>query len=76
MRKELDLPLDAKIETIIVAPRNHIKLLEKYKDYMASETRSDTILITTDRIVLEREEGYAKDWEIQGEQYIILIKKK
>lgn len=76
MRKELDLPLDAKIETIIVAPKNHIKLLEKYKDYIASETRSDTILITTDRTVLEREEGCAKDWEIQGEQYIILIKKK
>ena len=40
MRKELDLDVEDKIKTEIIAPSDKIKSLENWKDYIMVETRS------------------------------------
>lgn len=74
MRKEINLPLDAKIETYIYAPRKHVELLKPYTEYIKNETRSEKLTYLDTPEQLEKIQGYIKEWEIQGEQYIIVIK--
>ena len=73
MRKEMNLELDAKIETLIVTPEKHLSLLEKHRDYIMNETRSTKLVLTS--TVPDRIDGYVKEWEIMGEKYIIAVKK-
>ncbi|MCD6196410.1 MAG: hypothetical protein J7J82_06465, partial [Staphylothermus sp.] len=74
MRKELNLPLDAKIETYIYAPREHIELLKDHTEYIKNETRTTKLVLTTNEEEVKRMQEYTKEWEIQGEKYIIAIK--
>jgi isoleucyl-tRNA synthetase len=74
MRKELNLPLDARIETIIQAPKQHIELLKKHIEYIKNETRSVKLELVTSDEELGGIEGYKREWEIQGEKYIIVIR--
>ncbi len=73
MRKDLNLDLNAKIRTLIVAPGNTVKMIEKHREYIMSETRSSKLEILDK--TPEKIEGYAKEWEIMGEKYLIAIVK-
>ncbi len=70
MRKELDLQLDEKIKTIIVAPQEDIDLLKEHKEYIMSETRSKELILTTKST---GRKGYTREWEINDKKYIIII---
>jgi len=70
MRKELNLPLDAKIKVWITVPENHRKLVTRKLDYIAGETRAEEIILTDKH----PENAYTKEWEIEGENYKITIK--
>ncbi|MCD6488010.1 MAG: isoleucine--tRNA ligase [Desulfurococcales archaeon] len=74
MRKELDLPLDAKIEVYVLAPKEHIELLEQRRNYIAGETRADKLVFTSNENLLANVQGYKKEWEINGETYTIIIR--
>lgn len=71
MRKELDLPLDAKINVNIILPNEYHKLVERHKDYIMSEVRAEKLAITEKKIL----EGYAKQWNINDLLVTIVIKK-
>ena len=75
MRKELNLPLDAKIETYIYAPKEHIDLLKDHIEYIKNETRTIDLVFTPNEEEVRNIQGYTKEWEIQGEKYIIVIRK-
>ena len=73
MRKEMGLELDDKIETIIIAPQEDLELLESNKEYIMNETRSVELVFATTEPGGEK--GYAREWEINGKKYIIIILK-
>ncbi len=73
MRKELNLPLDAKIEAFIACPDEHKEMLEEKKQYIATEVRAEKILIIP-REEVEKIEGLKKTWDILGEEYVIVVK--
>ncbi|ADV64669.1 isoleucine--tRNA ligase [Desulfurococcus mucosus] len=75
MRKMLNLELDAKIRTIVMAPPDKARLLESKKSYIMNETRSVELRITPgygDKGFLK---GFTQTWEINDEEYIIGVEK-
>jgi len=62
MRKEMNLPVDAYIETYIYMPEEQEKLFLKYRDYVAGETRSKEILLVRDPNAVKGD--HVKEWEI------------
>ena len=75
MRKELDLPLDAKIKAYIASPPEYKELIESRKEYIAEETRAEELVITDDPVSLEKVKGYRREWDINGETYVIVVEK-
>ncbi len=75
MRKELDLPLDAKIKAYIASPPEYRELIESRKEYIAGETRAEELVITDDPSSLEKVKGYRREWDINGETYVIVVEK-
>ncbi len=75
MRKELDLPLDAKIKAYIASPPEYRELIESRKEYIAGETRAEELVITDDPGSLEKVKGYRREWDINGETYVIVVEK-
>ncbi|RLG81233.1 MAG: isoleucine--tRNA ligase [Thermoprotei archaeon] len=73
MRKEMNLELDDRIETYVYAPKHHVELLERYKDYIMGETRSTRLVITSEEEAVASAKGYRREWEIQGEKYVIVV---
>ncbi|MET1160085.1 MAG: isoleucine--tRNA ligase [Thermoprotei archaeon] len=74
MRKEMNLRLDAYIETYIIAPREHLELLENYKKYIMSETRSKKLVLASSANEIGDVTGYTKEWEIEDEKYVIVVR--
>ena len=70
MRKELNLPLDARIIVWMTVPEQHVRMIEKKLNYIAGETRAEKIMITSEH----PGDAYTKEWEIEGETYKISIK--
>ena len=74
MRKRLNLPITAKIKTIVVAPQDKVDLLEYRRGYIASETRSVELVITSSRELAGTLGGYVEAWDIDDETYIIEVR--
>ncbi|MEM4561574.1 MAG: isoleucine--tRNA ligase [Desulfurococcaceae archaeon] len=74
MRKKLDLPLTAKIKTLIVAPPDKLNLIELRKNYIMSETRSIDLILTSSRDRAGSLGGYVEEWEIDEENYVLEVK--
>ncbi|MEM4869553.1 MAG: DUF5915 domain-containing protein [Desulfurococcaceae archaeon] len=74
MRKKLDLPLTAKIKTLIVAPPDKLNLIELRKNYIMSETRSVDLILTSSRDRAGSLGGYVEEWEIDEENYVLEVK--
>jgi len=74
MRKKLDLPLTAKIKTVIVTPQDKQELILLKKEYIANETRSVELLVTSSRDDVKDFDGLVEEWDIDDEIYIIGIK--
>ena len=72
MRKELDLPVEAFIEAIIVPPdKQSVEMLMKWKNFIAEEVRASKLEITLER--REVSKGYVKEWDIGGDKYLIAV---
>jgi len=71
MRKMLDLPLDARIKTVIMAPPARVQLVEKMRDYIMNETRSTVLTIIPGYDGRESLKGFVQEWEINDEMYVI-----
>lgn len=74
MRKELGLPLDARIRTTVIAPEDKARALELMRDYIARETRSVQLIIKPAGEAQEPS-GYKKSWEIDGDEYLIGVER-
>lgn len=72
MRKELDLPVEAFIEAIIVPPdKQSVEMLMKWKNFITEEVRASKLEITLER--REANKGYVKEWDIGGDKYLIAV---
>ncbi|MCG3107778.1 Isoleucine--tRNA ligase [Metallosphaera sp. J1] len=69
MRKLMNLNVTDYIIVNIVPPQDRVQLLEKYRDYISSETRSKEIVIG------QQGGDQISTWDIEGEEYIIGIRK-
>ncbi len=69
MRKQLKLNVVDNIVITIVSPEDKKAVIEKWKDYIMSETRATKILIGS------AEGDLVNEWEIEDEKYVIGIKK-
>ncbi len=69
MRRDLNLPLDAVVEKVIVATRDELlkKAVEKHRDYILGEVRSKTIE------VVEEPPDKARRWKIEGREAWIKV---
>ncbi len=74
MRKELGISLDDYIDTVIALPEKLAELVARHRDYIAGETRSKTIEITTAEPSGEAWD-IVREWEIMGEKITIYIRK-
>lgn len=74
MRKKLNLPLLAKIKTLVIAPVDKVSLLEMKKEYMMNETRSIELIVTSNRELAGTLGGLVEEWDIDDEIYIIEVK--
>ncbi|RLE61176.1 MAG: isoleucine--tRNA ligase [Thermoprotei archaeon] len=62
MRKELNLPVDAFIETVVYVPENYREMLQEFVDYLKNESRSKSLTFVHKE---EEVKGInIKDWEI------------
>ncbi len=66
MRKELNLPLDAKIKVYIDLPEKYAKYVDEHRDYIMYEVRAVELTIG-------RGEGYTREWDIDGVKVVITI---
>lgn len=62
MRKELNLPVDAFIETVVYVPENYRGLLQEFVDYLKNESRSKSLTFVSN--AEEVKGANIKDWEI------------
>lgn len=74
MRKMLKLPLTARIATVIVAPSDKVQLIASKREYIMSETRSVSLVVTSDSSHVGRLGGLVEKWDIDDEEYIIEVK--
>ncbi len=74
MRKRLDLPVDAYVEVVVAGPQDAVKLLEKLRDYIASETRASKLVLTSDEEEARKTGGLVMEWEIGDEKFVISVK--
>ncbi|MEM4718151.1 MAG: isoleucine--tRNA ligase [Desulfurococcaceae archaeon] len=73
MRKKMDLPLIAKIKTLIIAPADKLDYIKIKKDYIMNETRSIELYISANREDIGKLGGYIEEWEIDDETYTIEV---
>ncbi len=69
MRKELDLPVNAYIETWITGDEDLVKAAKAMEDYVAGETRSRSISYQP-----PPEGAYTREWEVDGKRLLIGIR--
>lgn len=69
MRKKLNLNVTDYINVSILPPSDRVQMIEKWKNYIASETRAKNIEIS------DKKQELIETWDIEGEQYIIGISK-
>ncbi|MEM1538671.1 MAG: isoleucine--tRNA ligase [Candidatus Nezhaarchaeales archaeon] len=75
MRKELDLKVDAYIDARVITPDEEAAtILRSMEDYVKREVRVVDLTITTSRE--EAKTGHSKEWDINGETYILIIKER
>lgn len=74
MRKKLNMPMLARIKTLVVAPEDKVRLLEAKREYIVSETRSVELLITSNKELVGSIGGLVEEWDIDDETYIIEVK--
>ncbi len=72
MRKELDLPLDARIDVNIVLPREYHDMISMHRDYIAGEVRADRLEISIEKVF----DGYTREWTIDDLKVTIVVKRK
>lgn len=75
MRKKLDLPITARIKTLVIAPSDKISLLHSKREYIMSETRSIEFTVSGSREVAGSLGGYVEEWDIDDEVYVIEVKR-
>ncbi len=69
MRKEMDLKVEEEIYTKIKVSDELQNILEGNRDFIASETRSQTL----DFVKEELAEGYTVEWNAEGENFTISV---
>lgn len=76
MRKKLNLPLMARIKTVVVLPPDKRPILDMKRDYIMNETRSVEILLMSEKSELDRilTGSLVEEWDIDDDTYIIAIK--
>ncbi len=74
MRKMMGLELTEFIRTVIAVPSEFAKLLEKKRDYVASETRSKELIIVVDKGI-EECKGYLREWEVSDRKVLICVER-
>lgn len=74
MRKELALPLDVKIDVVIVAPADKLEVLRVMENYIKSETRASSLRFGSEMALLDGFSGHIKEWEIEDESFLIGVK--
>lgn len=71
MRKELNLNVEAFIEALVeVKDSDVVKLLNTQLDYISRETRAKTLEIS-EKV---KHRGYEREWEIEGERFVISVR--
>ncbi|WP_338601123.1 isoleucine--tRNA ligase [Sulfolobus tengchongensis] len=69
MRKQLKLNVVDYIEISIKAPEERVYIIKRWEEYIKNETRANTLTLG------EAKGDLVLDWDIEGESYIIGIKK-
>ncbi|WP_080513570.1 isoleucine--tRNA ligase [Saccharolobus islandicus] len=69
MRKQLKLNVVDYIEISIKAPEERVKTIQKWEEFIKSETRGNKVILG------DPKGDIVMDWDIEGESYIIGIKK-
>jgi len=72
MRKEMNLDINDNIRTLIIAPPHRVEPIKRWLAYIASETRSFEINVSSTGSM---DKAYKKAWDINGEEYIIYVAK-
>jgi len=74
MRKELDLSMNAYIHVYMYVPEEHKEFVSEKIDYIAGEVRAKEIkLLNTLEEAKKVKEGLKRHWDIQGEEYVIIV---
>jgi isoleucyl-tRNA synthetase len=74
MRKEMDLEMEERVDVVIgVEAESDLTLLSPQQDYICREVRVRNLRLTTTHEILE--EGYLKDWNIDGKRFRLFIKR-
>jgi isoleucyl-tRNA synthetase len=74
MRKELDLGMEERVDVVVGAAAGESReLLKKQEGYLKREVRIKELVIVPAAEV--REEGYAKDWDVMGESFRLLLRR-
>ncbi len=74
MRKEMDLAMEERVDVVVgVEDQSDLSLLGTQQDYISNEVRIRNLRLISAHEVLE--EGYSKDWDIDGKKFKLLIKR-
>ncbi|RAP52136.1 MAG: isoleucine--tRNA ligase, partial [Methanosphaera sp. rholeuAM270] len=70
MRKDMDLNVEANIQTIVECSDNFKEAVLPHQDYISNEVRTEKIEFNN----ITSADGYTKEWKIEDEQLKIFIK--
>ncbi len=72
MRKELDLPMNARVKVEIKAPEEMIELIKSRLEYISGEVRASEVIVDSR---IKPTGDLVRKWEIQGSVYEIGVKR-
>jgi isoleucyl-tRNA synthetase len=74
MRKEMDLEMEERVDAVIgLEDESDLRLLSSQQEYICREVRVRNLRLTSTLDIFE--EGYLKDWAIDGKNFRLLIKR-
>ncbi|MEM4475940.1 MAG: DUF5915 domain-containing protein, partial [Desulfurococcaceae archaeon] len=73
MRKEMELPVDAKVNVWIQMPREAIDMVEELKNYISSEVRALELTLSEEAPSKVSSNTYKREWLIGEDKVVIYI---
>ncbi|MEM1981153.1 MAG: hypothetical protein QW788_01165, partial [Candidatus Hadarchaeales archaeon] len=74
MRKEMGLEMEERVEAELGMGEEDAKVLEPHLEYLKREVRIEGLRICRREEV--GKEGHVKDWEIEGETFRLLLRRR